>query len=138
MANKAEETTKLETLLRHSAKLWNAADYNKLAEVFDADIIMKKLDDPGSVSGIGNVVAYLNFSQKSKKPQFTIEHLDPPYLWDSGTLAHLSGTAVYQDRTQTPAHTVPPVSVAFTFTFCREDESHDWLMVNAFQAPRVK
>jgi hypothetical protein len=133
LLNKSHEATKLKAVLDKALTHWNQADYEKLAEVLDSDIIMKKLDDAGSVAGIGNVLVYLNYNQKSKKPQFRIEHIEPAYVWDSGMLAHISGTAVYQDKIQAN-ETIP---VTFTFTFRRDDQNHDWLMVNAFQAPRA-
>ena len=139
MEDNSHEAVKLRHLLDEWLKLWNKGDYDKLAEVFDADIIIKKLDDPGSVSGIGNVLTYLNKNQKTKRPQFTIEHAEPVYVWDSGTLAQISGTGIYRDRTDEHAkeRDKSPLPVHFTFTFSRDGKDHDWLVVNAFQARRI-
>jgi len=132
MANEAHEASKLQHMLDEALKLWNEAKYDDLAKVFDEDIIIKKLDDPGSVSGIGNVLVYLDKSQKPKKPQFKIKHAEPAYIWADGTVAQISGTAEYQDKIQDPKI----VPVRFTFTFNRDDEGDGWLVVNAFQARR--
>ncbi len=134
MAHESKEATTLQDLLTQFVKLWNAADYDKLAESFDEDIVIKKLDDPGSVSGIGNVLVYFNKNQKAKKPQFNIVEAEPAIIWGNSTVAQISGTAEYQDKIQEPK-TVP---VRFTFTFCRASQDENWEVINAFQAMRRK
>lgn len=140
MFDKENERKKLKELLDQSVKLWNAGKYDELANSFDSDITMKKLDDAGSVSGIGNVLVYLNKNQKSKRPQFDHVKQESAFIWYWGTLAQISGTATYTDREpkvgEQRTKENDPVQVRFTFTFCRDrDEVNcDWLLVNAFQA----
>jgi len=110
--------------------LWNAANYNELGKRFDVDVIMKRLDDPGSVVGIGNVLVYLNENQAQKRPRFEPVNVETPITWASGTVGQISGTATYLDK-QGDSQTTP---VRFTFTFARADNKEDWLLVNAFQA----
>jgi hypothetical protein len=110
-------------------QLWNAADYDELAKGFDVDIIMKKLDDPGSVSGIGNALVYLNKNQKSKHPHFNAR-VESRHVWGAGTVGQVSGTATYKDK-QTDTTTT---NVRFTFTYTRASEDERWLLINAFQA----
>jgi hypothetical protein len=133
MPNDQEMKDALREEFKHQINLWNATNYDKLAERFDENIIMKKLDDPGSVIGIGNVLAYLNKNQKSKAPQFTLDDIQDVFIWGAGTIAQVVGTATYQDRrTQTPT-----TEVRFVFTYSRSSVHDDWLMVNAFQARRA-
>ncbi len=110
--------------------LWNAAKYEELGKGFDVDIIMKKLDDPGSVVGIGNTLVYLNSNQRSKHPQFFPVAIEKIFIWGSGTIGQVSGTAKYQDKEADKKTT----AVRFTFTYARASEDEDWLLINAFQA----
>lgn len=116
---------------KRQVDLWNATNYEKLAERFDVNIIMKKLDDPDSVIGIGNVVAYLTKNQKSKAPQFRDVYIEDIFIWGAGKVAQVIGTAKYQDRRN---HEETTTSVRFVFTYSRSSVQDDWLMVNAFQA----
>ena len=50
--------------------LFNAGNYDEFGKFFDVDAVMKRVDDPGSISGIGNLMAYLNTHQKPQNPQF--------------------------------------------------------------------
>jgi hypothetical protein len=127
MAPATQEATKLQQIFEDSYKLWNEGRYDDLAKRFDVDIIMKRLDDPGSVSGIGNVLVYLNKNQAPKRPQFKPDTVEDPIISD--TVAQISGTARYLDKMG-----ANPIPVRFTFTFTRADEDEDWLMINAFQA----
>jgi hypothetical protein len=96
----------------------------------DIDIIMKRVDDPGSVVGIGNVIAYLNGHQASQQPQFDGVKIET--VRGANELnGQISGTAYYQDK----KHVNTKIPVRFTFTFARQDVSEDWLLVNAFAAP---
>ena len=122
--------TSLEDVFKHAWDEWNRGDYNKLGERFDVNIIMKKLDDPGSVVGIGNAFVYLNENQKPKKPQFTAGNVEKPITWANGTVAQISGTAKYLDKQGDPKAT----PVRFTFTFTRASEKEEWLIINLFQA----
>ena len=121
---------KLREVFDKACQEWNAAKYDELAKRFDVDIIMKKLDDPGSVSGIGNVLVYLNKNQAPKRPKFTPHTVETPIIWGHNTIGQISGTANYLDK-EGDSESVP---VRFTFTFVRTDGDEDWLMINAFQA----
>jgi hypothetical protein len=65
MPNDQEMKDALREEFKRQVNLWNTANYEKLAERFDENIIMKKLDDPGSVIGIGNVLAYLRYAERT-------------------------------------------------------------------------
>jgi hypothetical protein len=109
---------------------FNESKYHELQPLMASDIIMKKVDDPGSVVGIGDVMAYLEGRQAQLKPQLTniVYDGDP---WDqTGTMAQVSGTGQMHDKKGAPA-----VPVRFTFTFTRDNEHEDWLVINAFAAP---
>ncbi len=123
--------TSLEDVFKHAWDEWNRGDYNKLGERFDVNIIMKKLDDPGSVVGIGNALVYLNENQKLKKPQFTPDKVDKPIIWANETVGQISGTARYLDKQGDPKG---PTPVRFTFTFTRASDKEEWLIINLFQA----
>jgi hypothetical protein len=110
--------------------LFNAGKYDELGKFFDEDAIMKRVDDPGSIAGIGNLIAYLNTHQKSQNPQFE----DPKVTSKkerSSTQGIVIGTANYRDK-KTDAKTIP---VQFTFVFTRDNANSDWLLINAFAVP---
>lgn len=133
MPNDQEMKDALLRQFRDQVDLWNGTNYDRLAERFDVNIIMKKLDDPDSVIGIGNVLTYLNKNQKPKAPQFTDVYIQDTFIWGEGKVAQITGTAIYQDRRNQMART----EVRFVFTYSRPSVHDDWLMVNAFQARRA-
>jgi len=124
--------TDLLTAFNEACELWNAANYDKLAERFDADIIMKKLDDAGSIVGIGNALVYLNANQLLKHPKLEQIKAEKPLTWASDTIGQVSGTAQYKDKTKPADGKITPVR--FTFTFTRANDTEEWLIANAFQA----
>lgn len=132
MSTEQEMKDDLKKEFAQGCDLWNAADYDALGKRFDVDIIMKKLDDPGSVCGIGNTLVYLNENQKSKHPHFDPVEVETPIVWAGGTVGQVSGTATYRDRDTDPDSKKVPVR--FTFTYTRASDDEDWLLINAFQA----
>jgi hypothetical protein len=122
--------TDLEKAFNQVSTLFNQGKYDELGQFFDEDAIMKRVDDPGSIAGIGNLMAYLNTHQKPQNPQFegvTISSKKEP----SSTQGIVIGTAKYRDK-KTDADTIP---VQFTFVFTRDDAQSDWLLINAFAVP---
>lgn len=130
MANEQQMKAELEQEFHRGCDLWNDAKYDELGKSFDVDIIMKKLDDPGSVVGIGNALVYLNENQKSKRPRFTPSAIEKVFVWGEGTVGQVSGTATYQDKASDKKTT----AVRFTFTYNRTSQNENWLLINAFQA----
>jgi hypothetical protein len=130
MSTEQEMKDELRREFERGCQLWNAADYNELGKRFDVDVVMKKLDDPGSMIGIGNTLVYLNENQKAKHPHFTPTAIEKIFIWGSGTVGQVSGTANYQDKEAEPKIT----AVRFTFTYTRSSEKEPWLLINAFQA----
>ena len=123
-------STNLQETFQQATSLFNAGDYDGLGRIFDIDAIMKRVDDPGSIVGLGNLMAYLNTHQRPLMPQFQ----NPVVQYatgDQGTQGIIVGTANYLDK-QSDRTTIP---VQFTFVFAREDTSSDWLLVNAFAVP---
>src|SRR6266481_1221261 len=97
------------------SQLFNAGNYDELGQFFDEDAIMKRVDDPGSIAGIGNLMAYLNTHQKPQNPQFEgvkITSKKQP----SSAQGIVIGTANYRDK-KTDSNTIP---VQFTFVFTRD------------------
>jgi hypothetical protein len=121
---------KWKVVFKLANKLWNDVNYDDLGELFDVDIIMKKLDDPGSVVGIGNALTYLKKNQVVRRPQFNVTRQFSPYK--SPLLVQVSGEGKYLDKTGEAE-----IPVLFTFTFKREKEDKEWLLVNAFQAYKM-
>jgi hypothetical protein len=108
---------------------FNRGKYEEeLAPLLDPDIILKRVDDPGSVVGIGNVMAYLKFRQGKLNPQLDVTK--PMLRQSSPTLGQVSGEAVYHDQNGDDG-----IPVRFTFTFARGNENDAWLLVNGFAAP---
>lgn len=124
--------TDLQTAFDEACRLWNEQKYDELGKHFDVDIIMKKLDDPGSIVGIGNVLVYLNEDQAQKKPMLEKIKPEEKNEWADHTVAQISGTAHYRDKAKDT--TTTPVRFSFTFTRAKKEE--DWLLINAFQSRR--
>ena len=109
---------------------FNRGKYEEdLAPLLDHDVILKRVDDAGSVAGFGNVMAYLRFQQAKLNPQLDITN-QPTFRQPSATLGQVSGEGQYHDRNGDGG-----ISVRFTFTFARADEDDEWLLANAFAAP---
>ena len=108
---------------------FNRTDYDELLPLMDGEIIMKKVDDPGSVVGIGNVINYLKGRQAQFKPELTDINLDGNPWAQNGTMAQVSGTAQYHDKKGAPG-----LPVRFTFSFTRGSQDEDWMLINAFAA----
>lgn len=123
-------STDLEKAFAHACGLFNNTQYDQLLPLLDPDIIMKRVDDPGSIVGVGNVIAYLRGRQAQLQPQFSNVHVEA-IRGANGTNGQISGTARYQDEKKIPL-TIP---VRFTFTFARSSTDEDWLLINAFAAP---
>jgi len=107
---------------------FNSRDYEKLVTLLDPDVILKRVDDPGSVVGIGNVMAYLSGRQRKLHPRLSEIRKEEPREQDG----QISGTAKYHDSETDEDGT----EVRFTFTFEKSEPDGDWLLVNAFAAPR--
>jgi hypothetical protein len=110
--------------------LFNDGKYEELLPAMHIDIVMKRVDDPGSVIGIGNVSAYLKGHQAQQQPQL----LEPKFehiTGQSGMNGVISGTAYYQDKKHVPTR----IRVRFSFTFTKEDPDDDWLLINTFAVP---
>jgi hypothetical protein len=120
----------LQQAFEQASALFNAGKYDELGALFDIDVTMKRVDDPGSIAGIGNLIAYLNTHQKPQKPQFLNVKIASK-KGDKGTQGIVRGTAEYVDNQQN--HKTIPVD--FTFIFTRSDPTSDWLLINTFAVP---
>jgi hypothetical protein len=114
-----------------ASKLYNAGDYDKLGALLDIDVMLKRVDDPGYVAGIGNVIAYLNTHQKLLKPQFQ-NFQNVTSTGGNGTQGIVRGSADHVDNQQ-DRKTIP---IDFTFVFTRDNTNSDWLLIIAFAVPR--
>lgn len=110
--------------------LFNEGKYDDLRPFMHIDIIMKLVDDPGSVVGIGNVITYLNGHQATKGPR--IEGTEHAKLrGEHGTLGQAIGTGRYRDKKADHG----TVQIQYAFTFTRDDDQSDWMLINAFAVP---
>jgi hypothetical protein len=122
---------------------FNTATYEALKKLMDSGVILKKVLHPGSVSGIGNVIGYLDTHMKDSLPQLL--NLDAATLW-SGNLTLIptdasqavygraTGTGVYSDGNglnQTKTKT----KISFTLDFVREGVGDNWSLNNSFATP---
>ena len=123
-------STDLHQTFEHTVALFNEGKYNELGEFFDIDVIMKRVDDPGSIVGIGNLIAYLNTHQKSELPQFEDIKIESQ-RGDDDTQGIIVGTAKYRDK----KHDRGTIPIRFSFVFTREDLDGDWLLINTFAVP---
>ena len=112
-----------------ASELFNAGNYNELGAILSSNVILKRVGDPGSIVGIGNVMAYLNTHQKSQQPQFVGPKIQMQL--ENGTQGVIGGAAEYRikpgDRVMVP--------VQFTFVFVRNDPNDDWMLTNLFAVP---
>src|ERR1700746_2719431 len=118
-------STDFEQTFEQAAKLFNDGSYDQLGRLFHLDAIMKRVDDPGSIVGLGNLIAYLNTHQKPLNPQFEDVKVQSRKA-ENGTQGIVIGTAKYRDK-KSDHGTIP---VQFTFVFSRDDTDSDWLLVN--------
>ena len=115
--------------------LFNRTDYVALASKMDPDIITKRVLNPGSIVGIGNVQAYLIGRMKPLEPRM-LDLLDVTlYPNDEAGRANalnaqVSGIAKYYDKQNGPS-----TPVRFIWTFARKNNTEDWALINAFAAP---
>jgi len=106
-------------------------DYDKFVSCLHEDVILKKVDDPESVCGIGNVYTYLKLKQAPLKPEFAYGDITRCSEWPSTgrTIGQVSGTGTYGDTAKSPK-----VNIRYTFTFTRATADEEWLLINAFAA----
>jgi hypothetical protein len=116
--------------------LFNKGDYPGLMGVIDADIILKRVLNPGSVVGIGNVEAYLRTHMMPLKPSFknVAPTLFPkPPADQTAVNAHVRGEGDYYDDTvNKPAAST---HVHFVWMFTRSNTSEDWSLIHVFGCP---
>jgi hypothetical protein len=111
-----------------AAQLFNTGNIDEVGEIFDSDVIMKRVGDPGSVVGIGNVIAYLK-RQKRQGPQLLNAKIT--FQQEKGTQGIVGGTADYRNRAG-DSNTTP---LQFTFVFARNDANGNWRLINLFAVP---
>lgn len=115
----------------NGCSLFNSGKYDQLAPLLRPDVIMKKVDDPDSVVGIGNVISYLNSQQKPLLPQFDPDGVSEfPQPSDAAMHGVISGQGTYQDISIGPGSTLP-FPVRYSFTFTRKNTSAMWLLIHA-------
>jgi hypothetical protein len=124
------EAVDLEKAFFKAVKLFNTGHYDELGGMCDPNVIMKKVDDPGSIAGLGNLVVYLNTQQKPLKPQLEDVKVDQKIEKRGNGI--VVGTGKYQDKSA-DKHTIP---VHFSFVFTKDGPDDDWSLINAFAVPR--
>ncbi len=122
----------LATAFGEVCNLFNRKDYDGLAKCCDTDFIMKKVDDAGSIVGLGNVIVYLNTHQAAQNPKIENVNIDKEVVDPTETFGQVSGTAEYRDKATDKTTT----AIRFIFTFTRGDKDADWMLINAFGAAR--
>lgn len=125
----------LEVTFDEVLQLFNRTDYETLATKMDPDIITKRVLNPGSIVGIGNVQAYLIGRMKPLQPRMLNLRDVTFYPNDQAARANalngqVSGIAEYYDN-----QNGPPTPVRFIWTFARKNNAEDWALINAFAAP---
>jgi SnoaL-like protein len=105
--------------------LFNAADYDTLAQLFHDNVEMKQVDDVVVVRTKEGVRTYLNTTQTQKQPQFvTTDQL----MADGGVTGIISGYGQYADAKGTAFK-----PVLYCFVFLR-DANRNWLLRLGFAA----
>ena len=118
----------LQQAFQEAGEFFNSGDMDQVGEIFDSEVIMKRIGDPGSVVGIGNVIAYLK-RQKRQKPQLL--NVKIAFQQEKSTQGIISGTAEYKNRSS-DSKTMP---IQFTFIFARNDPNSNWRLINLFAVP---
>jgi hypothetical protein len=118
----------LQKAFQEAGEFFNSGDMDQVGEIFDSEVIMKRIGDPGSVVGIGNVIAYLK-RQKRQKPQLL--NVKITFQQEKSTHGIISGTAEYKNRSS-DSETTP---IQFTFIFARNDPNSNWRLINLFAVP---
>jgi hypothetical protein len=113
---------------KEAAQHFNTGNMDKVGEIFDSDVIMKRIGDPGSVVGIGNVIAYLK-RQKRQGPK--LQNPKITFQQEKGAQGIVSGTADYKNKAS-DSKTTP---LQFTFVFARNDADSNWRLINLFAVP---
>lgn len=120
----------LKEAFHEALERFNGTEYLELRRLLDPDVILKRVDDPGSVVGIGNVMEYLLGRQKDLEPSLKLDEED----WKGVTYhpsGQVSGIGRYRDSKNDKDGTL----VRFTFWFTRKTDQEPWLLINAFAAP---
>jgi hypothetical protein len=131
----AKDLTDLKGAFDEVLDLFNRTDYVTLASKMDPDIITKRVLNPGSIVGIGNVQAYLIGRMKPLEPRMVnlrdeTYYPSDPLAQATAMNAQVSGTADYHDK-----GSGPPTRVRFIWTLARKSNAEDWSLINAFAAP---
>jgi hypothetical protein len=121
--------TQLLQAFKQASELFNAGKYDELGAMLSSNVILKRVGDPGSIVGIGNVLGYLNTHQKSQQPQFLNDRIQAQI--EKATQGIIGGTAEYRNKPG-DRETIP---VQFTFVFVRNDPNDDWMLTNLFAVP---
>jgi hypothetical protein len=124
--------TDLKKAFDQVCELFNNGDYEKLAQYLDTDIITKKVDDPGSVVGIGNVTTYFKAHQTSRNPKIEKCEIEKLVVDSSQTYGQVNGIAEYRDK----AKDTKTTAIRFSFTFTRGSANEDWYLINSFACAR--
>jgi hypothetical protein len=120
--------------------LFNALQYDTLEQMLESDVSIKKVLHPGSVTGIGEVSAYLDKHMKTRNPRLNADNAGNPWNGplalapadpSQATNATASGRGYYvdTDTSHPPITTVTPIS--FTLTFVRDNKNQDWSLAAA-------
>jgi hypothetical protein len=123
--------------------LFNAAavaapDYSALLRKMEYNVVLKRVLFSDQVSGIGNVLGYLNFHMLDRKPSLAnlVILSQIPIIANEGTATtgQVNGTGNYLDDNGaggTPTST--PIS--FTLSFVRKTIKDEWSLIGSFATP---
>lgn len=131
----------LDTAAREVIRIFNEAtlaggSYDRLKHIMDSNVILKKVLHPGSVTGIGNAIGYLDNHMKDTNPQLlssdgtnTLWNNANPAenltLFPTDTYGRATGTGFYSDSGQ-------KTKIRFTLDFVRESLADVWSLGNSF------
>jgi hypothetical protein len=119
-----------------------AGNYNALAQYMHTGVVVKKVARRETITGLGDVVSYLNNQMLYANPVFTPSSAPAPGAavslhpavgsakYATAALGTAYGTGTYQDaNTGVPD---PGISVRFCWTFVRDEITQNWLLANVF------
>jgi hypothetical protein len=108
--------------------------YDGLRPFFDPGVVMSKVNDPQSpsITGIDNVIKYLNEGQRHKLPRLKAPNPHQTPMLDGAITGEVTGNGTYvDDSVHKPSGSVP---VTYRFTF-RKGANNTWLITEAFARP---
>jgi hypothetical protein len=106
-------------------------DYYTLLSIMDPDVVIKRVLNPGSIVGIGNVESYLNYHMGPNEAYLNYDQANwQLYPKNPTTHGEVNGTGTYHDD-----HGKTTATIKFTLVFARKTNKDNWALTSAIATP---